>query len=269
MTDIKNYLQQVRRIVVKIGTSNLTNKQGLLDIASMANLVNQLAELKHQGWEVVLVTSGAVGAGMGKLGLAERPPQIRAKQALAAIGQALLMQEYEQLFAHYNINVAQVLLSADVINDHERFLNVRNTFDALFIYDVLPIVNENDTVAYQEIKVGDNDTLAALVAKMVGADLLVLLTDIDGFYDSDPRLNSDAQKINIVHDLTEDELWAAAGQAGSKNAVGGMRTKLAAARIACGCGIPMALVNGREPEILLKLLTGECSGTFFVPNGES
>jgi glutamate 5-kinase len=242
-------LKQARSIVVKVGTSTLTHDTGNLNLMRMEHLVRQLVDLKNQGRQVILVTSAAIGAGMGRLGIRQRPKEIPAKQALAAIGQGILMQTYEKLFSEYGTAVAQVLLTKDDVADRSRYLNARNTLKKILEYGAVPIINENDTVTFDEIKVGDNDTLAAMVAGLVDADLLVLLSDIDGLYTADPRKKPDARLIPLVEEIN-GEIEALAGDPGSKFGSGGMMTKIAAARIAVTQGIPMVLTNGSADNCL-------------------
>lgn len=253
-----------KRIVVKVGTSTLTYATGKLNLDQLERLVRELADLRHRDIEVVLVSSGAVGAGMGKLGLRSKPRSIPEKQALAAIGQGILMQMYEKFFAEYGEIVAQVLLTREDITQRGRYLNARNTLLALLRLGVVPIINENDTVAYEEIKFGDNDTLAALVAGLVDADLLVLLSDIDGLYTADPRKDSSAQLIKTVEELTP-EIVALAGNSGSRLGSGGMMTKIQAARIVSTSGIPMIVANGSQKGVLKEIVMGENPGTLFLP----
>ncbi|MGI6606780.1 MAG: glutamate 5-kinase [Peptococcia bacterium] len=253
-----------KRIVVKVGTSTLTYATGKLNLDQLERLVRELADLRHRDIEVILVSSGAVGAGIGKLGLRSKPKSIPEKQALAAIGQGILMQMYEKFFAEYGEIVAQVLLTREDITQRGRYLNARNTLLALLRLGVVPIINENDTVAYEEIKFGDNDTLAALVAGLVDADLLVLLSDIDGLYTADPRQDSSAQLIKTVEELTP-EIVALAGKSGSKLGSGGMITKIQAARIVSTSGISMIVANGSQKGVLKEIVMGENPGTLFLP----
>ena len=242
-------LHHVQRVVVKVGTSTLTHKTGNLNLKSMEQLVRQLVDIKNQGREVLLVTSAAVGAGMGRINIKEKPDQISDRQALAAIGQGILMHIYEKLFSEYGVVVAQVLLTKDDLADRQRYLNARTTMRRIMEYGAVPIINENDTVAFDQIKFGDNDTLSAMVAGLVDADLLVLLSDIDGLYTSDPNKDITAELIPIVEDITP-EIEALAGGAGSILGSGGMKTKIAAAKMAVSRGIPMVLVNGSSSNCL-------------------
>lgn len=255
-------LTHAKRIVVKVGTSTLTHKTGLLNLRRIELLVKLLADLKNAGKDIVLVSSGAIGVGVGELGLKERPKDTPTKQACAAIGQCELMYIYDKLFSEYNHKVAQILLTKDVVGDPERKENVENTFDRLLDLNVIPIVNENDTVSTEEIEFGDNDTLAAIVGELVNADLLIMLSDIDGLYDKNPKEYSDAKLIPYVPEVT-DEIRALAGGKGSSLGTGGMVTKLNAAQIAIRAGFPMVLLNGQTPELLYRLYDGEAVGTLF------
>lgn len=258
------FLARAHRLVVKVGTSTLTHATGKLNLFQLEYLVRELADLKHQNKEVILVTSGAMGTAMGKLGLSERPKSIPEKQALAAIGQGLLMHMYEKLFGEYGEGVAQILLTRDDICNRERYLNARNTLLTLLRMGIIPIINENDTIAYEEIKFGDNDTLAALVACLVDADLLVLLSDIDGLYTADPRKDRQAKLIKLVEEITP-EIENLADKSVAKLAKGGMPTKILAAKTACSSGIPMLLVNGSRRHVLHEIINGHNPGTLFKP----
>ena len=261
-----------RRIVVKVGSSTLMHETGNLNLARMELLVRQLVDLRNQGREVILVTSAAVGAGMGRLNVQEYPKEISSRQALAAVGQGILMHTYEKFFGEYGAAVAQILLTKDDVAHRRRYLNARNTLRRISEYGAVPIINENDTVAFDQVKVGDNDTLAAMVAGLVDADLLVLLSDIDGLYTQDPRKDPGAELIPVVEEIT-GEIEALAGGGGSKFASGGMATKIAAARIAVTQGIPMVLTNGGGRDCLQFLNEGiqeeglgdPSCGTLFIP----
>ena len=269
-------LQNAKRIVVKVGTSTLTHQTGNLNLLSIEQLTRQLVALKNQGREVLLVTSAAVGAGMGRLNINERPEKITDKQALAAIGQGILMHIYEKFFSEYGVVVAQVLLTKDDFEDKQRNINARTTMCRILEYGAVPIINENDTVAFDQIKFGDNDTLSAMVAGLVDADLLVLLSDIDGLYNSDPNKDTGAELIPVVEDITP-EIEALAGGEGSMLGSGGMKTKIAAAKIAVSQGIPMVLKNGSHNDSLTFLTNGaggkndekqdqHSPGTLFLPH---
>ncbi len=257
---------KTRRIVVKVGTSTLTYENGKVNLKRLERLCKVLSDLCNSGKQIILVSSGAIGVGMGKLKMKERPSETRYKQALAAVGQCELMFLYDKFFGEYNNSVAQVLLTKNVvINDHSR-QNVMNTFQTLLEMDIIPIVNENDTVAIDEIvgaNFGDNDNLSAIVADLVGADLLVILTDIDGLYDSDPRKNPDAVKIPVVTHI-DDNIRIMAGGSGSNRGTGGMATKITAAAAATQAGINCCVMTGKDPENLYRLINGEQMGTMFL-----
>ena len=257
-----------KRIVVKVGTSTLTHSSGSLDLRSMEHLVRVLADLSGAGHEVILVTSGAIAVGTARLGLAERPKELRMKQAAAAVGQCRMMHLYDKLFAEYNRSMAQILLTGDDMDDPERAEHLRSTFSALLELGVIPVVNENDSVSSAEIEtgrhkiLGDNDTLSAIVASLCQANLLVLLSDIDGLYNKDPRTNPDAALLHDVDALTP-EILEMAGGAGTWRGTGGMATKLSAAKIATESGCEMVITNGSHPENLYGILNGEDIGTRF------
>ena len=253
-----------QKIVVKVGTSTLTHKNGKLNLEQIEKLVRQLSDLRNQGKDVVLVSSGAIGAGMGKLNLEERPKTIPEKQAVAAVGQGILLHIYEKIFSEYGQATAQLLLTKADLEHRQRFLNGRNTLLTLLRLGVIPIVNENDTVAFEEIKFGDNDTLAALVGTLIDADLVILLTDIDGFYDGDPRKNKQAKRISVV-EVIDEQIESLAGSVGSKFGSGGMATKITAASIAVNAGIPLMIAHGAEEHIIRRLTNGEDAGTLFLP----
>jgi len=254
--------QHARRIVVKVGTSTLAYPNGRLHLRRVEKLVKVLADLKNSGREILLVTSAAIGVGAGLLGLKERPRDTGGKQAAAAVGQCELMYTYDKLFSEYGHRTAQLLLTRDVVDDARRRQNVVNTLNRLMELGVLPIINENDTVAVEELEFGDNDTLSAIVAVLAEAEGLVLLTDIDGLYTDDPRRNPDARRIPVVEEITPELLEAAKG-AGSALGTGGMTTKLHAAAIATGQGIPTVVMQGADPEALYDLTEGKPVGTLF------
>ena len=261
-----SFVTQAKRVVVKVGTSTLTYENGKMNLRRIETLCKVLGDLQNSGREIVLVTSGAIGVGMGKLGLRERPQETEKKQAVAAVGQCELMFIYDKLFSEYNQTVAQVLLSSDVLTSECSKKNVQNTFRELIDMDIIPVVNENDAVTIDELvgaHIGDNDALSAAVAKLTDADLLVILTDIDGLYDANPRQNPDARRIPYVAEIT-DEIRSLAGGAGSKRGTGGMRTKLCAAEIAVGAGIPCCIMSGANPKDLYRLFDGEQIGTIFA-----
>ncbi len=244
------------RIVVKVGTSTLAHGTGRLNIRRTEQLCRVLADIKNAGNEVVLVSSGAIGMGVGKLGLSEKPKDIATKQAAAAVGQCDLMYTYDKMFSEYGQTIAQLLLTGADFKSEERHHNLHSTLHRLLALGVLPIINENDTVATEEIKVGDNDTLSALVACSAEADVLILLSDIDGLYTGDPRQDKTATLIREVEELDE-RIMALGGDAGSSLGTGGMATKLHAAEIATGAGCEMIIANGENPDILYAILSGE------------
>ncbi len=259
------------RIVVKIGTSTLAHAAGRLNIRRVEGLVKVLSDLKNQGEQLILVSSGAIGMGVGKLNLPGRPADMPTKQAAAAVGQCELMYTYDKLFGEYNHAVAQLLLTGEDVRFPHRRQNFVNAMERLLELGVLPIVNENDAVATDEVgeatTIGENDTLAAIVAECVGADLLVLLSDIDGLYTADPHRSTDAALIPEVQEITAD-LRALAGDPGSALGTGGMATKLKAADIAMACGCDMVIANGRQPELLYDIAAGLPVGTRFVGRRE-
>ena len=258
-----------QRIVVKVGTSTLTHDSGSLNLRSMEHLVRALADLHGCGNEIILVTSGAIAVGTARLGLSERPRELRMKQAAAAVGQCRMMHIYDKLFGEYNRSVAQILLTGDDVENPDRAEHLRSTFSALLEMGVIPVVNENDSVSSAEIEtghhkvLGDNDTLSAIVAALCQADLLVLLSDIDGLYDADPRTHPDAKRFHQVKDLTP-EILEMAGGAGTWRGTGGMATKLSAARIAMESGCDMVITNGARPEGLYGIVEGQDIGTRFL-----
>ncbi len=250
-------------VVIKIGTSNITHATGNLNIRHVEQMVKVISDLKNAGHRVVLVSSGAIAMGVGKLGLSGRPEDMPGKQAAAAVGQCELMYIYDKLFSEYNHVVAQLLLTGSDVADEKRRTNFQNTMSRLLDMGALPIINENDTVATEEIAVGDNDSLGAIVACAIGADLLVLLSDIDGLYTADPHKDPSAELITTVEEVT-DRIEALAGAAGSGLAVGGMATKLKAAKAAMAQGIDMVIANGARPELLYDIVAGEPVGTRFL-----
>ena len=250
------------RIVIKVGTSTLTHSTGNLNIRHVEELCKVMSDLKNAGHEVILVSSGAIGMGVGKLGLSERPKDMPTKQAAAAVGQCELMYVYDKQFSEYGHNIGQILLTGDDIENEERNKNFRNTLHRLLALRVLPIINENDTVSTAEIAVGDNDTLAAIVALEADADLLILLSDIEGLYTADPRKNPDAKLIREVREMT-DEIRALGGGAGSGLGTGGMQTKLRAATMCMERGIDMIITRGDRPALLYDCVEGTPVGTRF------
>ena len=255
------------RIVIKIGTSTLAYSTGHLNIRLIEKLCKVISDIKNAGEEVIVVSSGAVGMGMGKLGLKERPEALPLKQAAASVGQCELMYVYDKLFGEYNHTVGQILLTAANLRDAVQHENIINTLDTLLDLGVIPIINENDTVATHELRIGDNDTLAAIVAENVGADLLILLSDIDGLFTADPRKDPEARLLREVREITP-EIEALAGDAGSKVGTGGMVTKLKAAKTAMAAGCDMVIANGRDPDILYDIIAGKETGTRFIGRKE-
>jgi glutamate 5-kinase len=260
-------LSRARRLVVKVGSGLVTTPREGPSSENIARLAGDLSALVQDRHEVALVSSGAIATGVARLGLRSRPRSIPEKQAAAAVGQSALMWEYEQAFKKHGISVGQVLLTGQDISDRSRYLNARNTLLALLDFGVLPIVNENDTVAVDEIKVGDNDNLAALVAHLIDADLLVLLSDVDGLYTGDPRRDPTARRLETVEAIT-DEIQRMVFDASASVSVGGMSTKLQAAQKAGASGIPMVIASGREPGTLSRVLKGEPVGTYFQPRDD-
>ena len=250
-------------IVVKVGTSTLAHATGRLNIRHVEELVKVLSDLKNAGHQIILVSSGAIGMGVGKLNLPGKPSDMPSKQAAAAVGQCELMYTYDRLFLQYNHTVAQILLTGEDVDHAERRQNFENTLERLLELGALPIINENDTVATAEIKVGDNDTLGAVVACTVKADLLVLLSDIQGLYTADPRKDPGARLIPVVEEITAD-IEALAGGAGSGLGTGGMATKLRAARMVTGQGCDMIITNGDQPQLLYDIVEGKQVGTRFL-----
>lgn len=258
---------KAKRIVVKVGSSSVTDAKGRLSPSKMERLAGQIAALQQDHHcQVILVSSGAVAAGLGKLGWPRPNITMPEKQAAAAVGQGLLIETYEHLFAKHQIIIAQLLLNRSDIEDRKRFIHIRNTAETLLEHGILPIVNENDTVTVEEIRFGDNDTLGSLVALVTEADLLILLTDIDGLYTDNPKTNPHAELIQNVWEITPN-LEQMAGESGSKVGTGGMRTKLTAARIAVESGVEVAVANSITPDVLKRIVTGETIGTRFHSQG--
>ncbi|MCR5032670.1 MAG: glutamate 5-kinase [Lachnospiraceae bacterium] len=271
-SEIRKIMKNKKRIVVKIGSSSLQHPEtGDLNYAKMDALVRELCNIKNMGKDVVLVTSGAIAVGKKAVNIAsplkdKEDHTIAVKQACAAIGQARLMMTYQKIFAEYNQVTAQILMTKNTVADSLNRYNATNTFSELFNMGVIPIVNENDTVATYEIEIGDNDTLSAIVASMVGADLLILLSDIDGLYTDDPRHNPNAQFIDTVETLDDAILHMGKGSTGSNVGTGGMETKLSAAGIATRSGIDMIIANSKDVKILHRLVDGKNLGTWFKAN---
>lgn len=260
----KTLLAKVHRLVLKVGSRVLTDKGRSLSQKVFDRLAQEITAVKKRGYEIVIVSSGAIAAGMARLGLAEKPRTMPQKQAAAAIGQSALMWNYERAFSFYGEKVAQVLLTRDDLSNRNRFLNARNTLLTLLGMGVIPVINENDTVVVEEIKFGDNDNLSALVTNLVNADLLIILSDIDGLYDRDPRIFKNARLIPHVAEITEEMEKGATGTSSSIS-IGGMITKLQAARKAAFFGIPTILANGLIPGIMERILRAEEVGTLFAP----
>lgn len=250
------------RIVVKIGTSTLTHATGHLNIRRVEELCKVFSDIKNAGHEVIIVSSGAIGMGVGKLGLHNRPSDIPTKQAAAAVGQCELMYTYDRLFSEYNHTVAQLLITSDDIKSDVRHDNFSNTLNRLLELGAIPIINENDTVATNEIVIGDNDTLAAIVSESIHADKLVLLSDIDGLYTADPHTDPNAVLIPLITEINKD-IIALGGGSGSSLGTGGMVTKLQAAQICMGCGCDMIITNGNSPRAIYDIVDGKSVGTTF------
>ena len=264
MTEWRNKLRHCQRVVIKVGTSTLTYPNGKINFSRMEALVREMADIHNRGIEVMLVSSGAIGTGANRMGLSAVPRTLPEKQALAAIGQGTLLHLYEKLFSEYHQTVAQVLLTREDLDERLRYLNATNTLLAILNYDVIPIINENDTVVVEEIKFGDNDTLSSLVAGLVNADLLIILSDVDGLYDADPRQQVKAQLIPTVEHITP-EMEAQSLNRGIAFSSGGMLTKLNAARVCMSAGVPMVVANSSTEHVLSRVLAGEELGTLFVP----
>lgn len=264
---LREKISRAERIVIKVGTSTLTYDNGRINLRNMENLCRSVAGLMNQGKQVILVSSGAIGVGVGRLRLQEKPSEIRTKQAIAAVGQCELMNMYSRLLSDYHYAVAQILLTKDDIDDTQTRINIMNTFQALIEMEIVPIVNENDTVSTREIyhngTFGDNDTLSAIVAVLIEADLLIMLTDIDGLYDCDPRLNNNACFVSYVQEIT-DAIEESAGGEGSKRGTGGMRSKILAARIATVAGLDAVIANGSVPRVIDAIMDGQPIGTMFA-----
>jgi len=251
------------RVVIKIGTSTLAYPTGHLNIRRVEELCKIISDIKNAGNQVIVVSSGAIAMGVGKLGLRERPKDIPSKQAAAAVGQCELMYIYDKLFSEYNQTVAQLLITGDDIENETRHTNFSNTLTRLMELDSIPIINENDTVATKEIVIGDNDTLAAIVAQSVKADKLILLSDIDGLYTADPHIDPNAQLIKVANSIDE-KILALAGGSGTNLGTGGMVTKLEAAKICLSCGCDMIIANGNKPTNLYDIMDGKSVGTTFT-----
>lgn len=265
--NIRDRLKEKKRIVIKIGSSSLTQPEtGRLDLIKLEILVREISNLRNQGKEVVLVSSGAIMVGRNALGFKERPQRLAEKQACASVGQARLMMIYQKLFMEYNQIASQVLMTKNTMVDDLNRMNAKNTFNELLAMGVIPIVNENDTIATYEIEFGDNDTLSAVVAALIKADLLILLSDIDGLFTDDPHNNPDASFIEVVESLDDHLLAMGKGSTGSNVGTGGMATKLSAAKVATAAGADMVIANGADFHIIHKIMQGRNHGTLFLSN---
>ncbi len=263
--DYRERLKDKKRIVIKIGTSSLTHAEtGRLNLRKLEVLVREISDLHNQGKDIVLVSSGAIGVGAAALGLEGKPAELEKKQACAAVGQARLMMIYQKLFAEYNQTAAQILMTKNTMVNNLNRKNAKNTFEELLKVGAIPIVNENDSVSTYEIQFGDNDTLSAVVAALIGADLLILLSDIDGLFTDDPNQHPDARFIDVVEALDEHLLHMGKASTGSKVGTGGMATKLTAAEIATAAGTDMVIANGEDFHVIHKIAEGRRYGTLFV-----
>ena len=262
----RELLKQAKRIVVKVGSSTITYANGKRNFSQIDRIARELSDLQNQGKEMILVTSGAVAVGVDRLGLPKKPDTIPGKQAAAAVGQGVLMHTYEKIFADYGQIVAQVLLTKTESLDRHRYTNSRNTFMELIKQRVIPIVNENDVVALDELKIGDNDNMSALVAGIIDADLVIILSDIDGLYTDDPRKNPDAKFIEQVDELTDEFMNMGKSSTGSGVGTGGMNTKMIAAKIATKSNVDMIIANSQDIGVLHRILEGKKEGTLIVAN---
>lgn len=259
----KKKTNRIQRVVVKVGSNVLTAQAGL-NLDAIASISSQICQLLDQGTQIILVSSGAMASGMKKMGFPKRPEAIPKRQAISAIGQAGLIREWERAFARFDRKVAQILLTSDDLTSRKRYLNARNTMNTLLEWQVVPIINENDTIMVEEIKLGDNDNLAAMIALLLDADMLINLTDIDGLYDKDPRVYADAQLIPRVGSFSKS-IEKYAGDIPGALGTGGMLSKIKAARKVTASGIPMVIAKGYRPNVLIRLAAGDPQGTFFVP----
>ena len=261
--DVRSKLKDAETIVIKVGTTTLTYPNGKLNLERIDKLSRVIADLNNLGKKIILVSSGAIGVGVERLGLDREKVTLPEKQAAASVGQAILMKIYQKFFEEYNSSTSQILLTKDVLDDGERKEKAQNTFNTLLDLGVIPIVNENDTISTYEIEFGDNDTLSATVAALVDADLLILLTDIEGLYTADPKKDKDAQIIHLVREIDE-KITNSADESTSKLGTGGMITKISAARIGCNYGVDTIIANGEKPSIIYDILRGEEKGTLFL-----
>lgn len=264
MGNRKKYLKNIKKMVIKIGSSSLTSKAGGLDKVNMRRFVNEVSSLIKRGMEVIIVTSGAIAAGLENLNIKKKPEDITLLQAAASIGQVELMRLYSNLFLTSGLKIGQILLTHEDTTRRKQYLNIKNTIKILIGLNIVPVINENDSVAVDEIKFGDNDELAALVAILAESDILIILTDIDGMYDKNPRIYSDARLISYIDKINED-IEKAAGGIGSTYGIGGMESKIKAAKICSFSGIKTIIANSRRKNILNKIIAGEDVGTFFAP----
>lgn len=264
----KTIISKVNRAIIKIGSSILTDENGNLSESVFEKLAHQISKIRSKNIEVIIVSSGAIASGMKKLGLTERPTEISMKQAIAAAGQSTLIWHYERAFSEFNQNVAQILLTLDGFSDRKRFLNARKTLTTLLSMGIIPIINENDTVAVEEIMLGDNDNLAANITSLIEADLLILLTDIDGLYSKDPRVNKDAELLSLIERIGEDVENTAGGTFG-KTTIGGMKTKIEAAKKAAAFGVPTIIANGNNGSSIEDIFDAKEVGTLFLPSEQS
>lgn len=263
----KSFISRIKRVVIKIGSSVLTDENGEIQDSAFNKIASDISKLKSKKIETVVVSSGAIASGMKKLGLKEKAKDVSMKQAIAACGQSALMWNYERAFSEFGERVAQILLTHDGLADRGRFLNARKTILTLLRIGIIPIINENDTVAVEEIMFGDNDNLAALVTSLVEADLLVLLTNIDGLYTNDPRNHRDAEFISVISEI-DTEIQKMAGKTFGRTTTGGMKTKIEAAKAAAAFGVPTIIANGKRPTALANIFSGEKIGTLFIPSHE-
>lgn len=268
VSQLRESITQAKRVVIKVGTSSITYKSGKINLRKMEELTRVLSDLQNSGKEMVLVSSGAVGAGMGKIGISGKPKELPMKQAAAAVGQAVLMRLYEKFFNDYNHNIAQILLTRDVFSNKIKSKNAINTFDALFKMGIIPIVNENDTVSTSELegdRIGDNDTLSAMVSGLTEADVLIILSDVEGLCDSNPAKNPEAKLITYIDKLNE-EIFNLAEDSDNEFGTGGMITKLNAAKFAAQKSIPTVLASSQNVENIYKILEGKEIGTYIRGN---
>jgi glutamate 5-kinase len=264
----KAIISKVGRVIIKVGSSVLTDSSGSLSEPVFEKLAYEISKIRDKNIEVIVVSSGAIASGMKKLNLTQRPTEISMKQAIAAAGQSTLIWHYERAFSEFNLNVAQILLTLDGLSDRKRFLNARKTLTTVLSMGIIPIVNENDTVAVEEIMLGDNDNLAAHITTLIEADLLILLTDIDGLYNKDPRVNKDAELLSLIEKIGED-VENTAGDTYGRTTVGGMRTKIEAAKKAAAYGVPTVIANGNNASSLEEIFDGKEVGTLFLPSEQS